>query len=81
MSDRCIKITDCGDCPNVDHKGAFGQPATVPYCAAEQRTLPYTIKNSGLRTGAGFHLIAQRDLGIPDWCPLAVYPTEGESQC
>lgn len=66
MTNRKIVLTDCGDCHNRDHNGAFANPAYVPSCTKAKRNLPYTVSPSP----SGNSIWATRTPGIPDWCPL-----------
>lgn len=65
---KCIVIKNCGECPNVDHKGGFGQTAYIPVCRKTGDTLPYTTTQapSGRNYAAGTGV-------IPDNCPLLEY--------
>jgi len=69
MSIRMIRVNDCGDCPHLDHKGAFGRVAYIPVCRNANKDLPYTVDAST----AGFCTASQTG-GIPDWCPLERMP-------
>lgn len=65
MTDRKIVVRDCKDCPRLDHKGGFGNISHIPVCRETQRELPYSIGK-----GFGSMVVATREIGIPDWCPL-----------
>lgn len=64
---KIIRITTCQDCPNNDHRGAFGQVAYVPYCRLENKEQPWEPVKSGTM------VVAQKTVDIPDWCPLENY--------
>ena len=63
---RMIELTSCRDCPHRDHKGAFGNPASIPYCKKTREELPFTLNSN----------VASLDYEAtpPDWCPLPVLP-------
>lgn len=66
ISERFIVVRSCSVCPNVDHKGAFGQVSYIPCCSAMgNRELPYApvIAVNKIVTARGTGI-------IPDWCPL-----------
>ena len=68
---KCIKIEDCKDCPNSDHAGGFARVAYVPLCRLNGEQLPHTTQAA---TGRTARMYASPLPGIPDWCPLPLFP-------
>lgn len=59
---RIIKISNCGKCPHLDHRGAFSTPSHIPKCRLNSKLdLPYTVDTHGQAIGTGV---------IPEGCPL-----------
>lgn len=66
MDQRCLVVQNCMQCPNHDHKGAFGAVAYVPVCRKVGLELPYDPVTVGPRGS----VTASPKGTIPDWCPL-----------
>lgn len=71
---KTITIKNCGECPNVDHTGAFTKGGAKPCCNHSKtvelkgndcfkRVIPYRTDYS---TNRPFRVPRR----IPDWCPL-----------
>lgn len=65
---KIIKINVCAECPNYDHKGAFGQVAYIPVCRLAKAELPWIP-----HTSIGGRVQAVSTGLIPEWCPLEDY--------
>ena len=65
---RCINIKDCSACPNIGHKGAWGEISYIPVCRKENKELPFTTRVSDSVTHRMIYATVKE--GIPIWCPL-----------
>jgi len=68
MAAKIIEISSCGECPHLDHTGAFTPGGAKPICGHEQAVAERLGKEGGL---SGLRLMKRRGVvRIPQWCPL-----------
>lgn len=70
-----IVINTCGECPFVDHSGAFTEGGPKPICSHKMASLSFTADKPGVQQGSRDqyhwrHRIVDRNAAPPPECPL-----------